>query len=257
MRTTNQHFDHRDARAYHKVHETLQDDILSGRLIQGSPLPTETELSKRFCVTRHSVREALRVLEQTGLVQRGLGRRLHVSLPRYQQLAPRTSRALLMQKVSFRELWEVSMHLEVCAVGLLTDRVDQETIDRLEQNIEQMQRAIDRGQPIIELDVAFHSCIAESTGNCALLLAREPISLLFYPSLSNLLHHPKTRDIGPRRLIAAHREIVKALKNGNISDARLWMSRHMADFKRGYEAAGLDIDAPADSPKFSRSAVQS
>lgn len=235
-------------RAYEAIHSALQDEILNGQLQPGQPLPTEAELVKRFGVTRHTVREAMRVLEQTGLVQRGLGRRLYVTLPKYKQLAPRASRALLMQKVSFRELWEVAMHLEVCAAELLIDKVSASVIEELEENIEQTREAISKNRPIIELDVAFHSCIADSTGNCALQLAREPISLLFYPALSKLLYHPVTREMSPRRLLAAHREIVDALKRRDLDGVRLWMSRHMADFRRGYEAAGLDIDAPADSP---------
>lgn len=237
-------------RAYEAIHEALQEEILGGLLSPGQPLPTEAELVKRFGVTRHTVREAMRVLEQTGLVQRGLGRRLHVMLPKYQQLAPRTSRALLMQKVTFRQLLEVAMHLEVCAVELLARQINDTTIAELENNISLMRSAIENNESIIDLDIAFHSCIADSTGNCALHLAREPVSLLFYPSLSKLLHHPGTRESGPKRLLAAHCAIVDALKTRDLEGARLWMSRHMADFRRGYEAAALDIDAPVDSPAF-------
>ena len=234
-------------RAYEAVHEALQDEILSGRLPPGEPLPTESELAERFGVTRHTVREGMRVLEQTGLVQRGLGRRLHVMLPQYKQLAPRASRALLMQKVSFRELWEVSTPLELSAVEMAMRRVDDAFLAGLDENVADMEAALAEGRSIIDLDIAFHSMIAEGAGNRALLLAREPISLLLSPSLTKLFHHPVTGKVGPKRLLAAHHHIVDAFRLRNLDDALLWMKRHMVDFRRGYDVAGLDLDDAADA----------
>ena len=105
--------------------------ILEGRLRTGETLPTETDLASKFGVTRHTVREGIRVLEQTGFVKREAGRRLFVSLPRHDELAPRSSRALLMQKVTFRELWEVALQLEVCAADLAAARNSRKLVDAL------------------------------------------------------------------------------------------------------------------------------
>ena len=44
-------------KAYEAVHRALEEEILSGRIPMGSPLPTETELAEQFGVTRHTVRE--------------------------------------------------------------------------------------------------------------------------------------------------------------------------------------------------------
>lgn len=232
-------------RAYEAVHEALEDEILSGRLIAGQPLPTESELADQFGVTRHTVREGMRVLEQTGLVQRGLGRRLHVSLPRYDELAPRASRALLMQKVSFRELWEISLTLEVRAAELAVERCDDNLVAALDANVKKMEAILKRGKSVIDLDIIFHTKIAEASLNRALLLAREPVSLLFYPSLTRLFDHPKTCQIGPRRLIDAHARLVQAFRERDVATVITWMTRHMTDFRRGYEYAGLSLDDAA------------
>ncbi|MDF7775369.1 GntR family transcriptional regulator [Sphingomonas sp. AOB5] len=232
------------ARAYQAVQQALEDAIMSGALAPGQPLPTETELAEKFGVTRHTVREGMRALEQSGLVKRDAGRRLHVTRPKHDALASQSSRALLMQQVSFREIWEVAMQLELLAMDLLAEQVDDALIADLDANIAAMALALERGESIIALDVAFHALIAHATRNRVLLLSREPVSQLFYPSLDRLFTHPKTRDRSPQRLLDAHREIVEGLRARDLPAARLWMHRHMADFRRGYEHAGLSLDMP-------------
>lgn len=48
--------------------ERLRDDVLAGRLRAGDPLPSERALAERFAVNRHVVREAVKRLQQAGLV---------------------------------------------------------------------------------------------------------------------------------------------------------------------------------------------
>ncbi|MGJ7538245.1 GntR family transcriptional regulator [Variovorax sp. ZT5P30] len=53
---------------YRQVVQSLRADIMRGLFPVGSQLPTEGELSERFSVSRHTVREALRQLRTDGLV---------------------------------------------------------------------------------------------------------------------------------------------------------------------------------------------
>jgi DNA-binding FadR family transcriptional regulator len=50
------------------VHDALRADILSGRLPVGAPLPSERVLAEQRAVNRHAVREAVKRLQQAGLV---------------------------------------------------------------------------------------------------------------------------------------------------------------------------------------------
>lgn len=52
-----------------RVHAGLRGEILEGRLAPGEAVPSERVLAERFGVNRHAVREALKRLEQAGLVQ--------------------------------------------------------------------------------------------------------------------------------------------------------------------------------------------
>lgn len=224
------------SKASEAVHRALDEKILSGRIPMGSPLPTETELAEQFGVTRHTVREGMRALEQSGLVRREAGRRLR-----------RAVRALLMQGVTFRELWEVALRLEVWAVEMAAPLIDAAVIERLEANVAAMEKALAEGRSIIALDVEFHALIAEAACNRVLLMSREPVSLLFYPSLEKLFRHPRTVDVSPVRVLEAHRAILYALRQRDPVAARDWMERHIMDFRRGYDLAGIDLDQPVDT----------
>lgn len=51
------------------VHTKLRSEILDGRLTPGDPLPSERALAEEHSINRHAVREALKRLQQAGLVR--------------------------------------------------------------------------------------------------------------------------------------------------------------------------------------------
>ncbi len=55
---------------YRRIANELLDEITAGRMVVGDRLPGEHELRERYSVSRHTVREALRVLEDLGLIDR-------------------------------------------------------------------------------------------------------------------------------------------------------------------------------------------
>ena len=69
------------APAYQVVSDKIREAILDGRIPAGKLLPTETALAEQFGVTRSTVREAIRLLEQSGLLGRAGRKRLEVRLP--------------------------------------------------------------------------------------------------------------------------------------------------------------------------------
>lgn len=58
---------------YQELRQTLNDEIAAGVFEIGGKFPTEFELCERFGVSRHTVREALRALEDNGLLSRQAG----------------------------------------------------------------------------------------------------------------------------------------------------------------------------------------
>ena len=99
------------------------------------------------------------------------------------------------------------------------------------------------GEPLTAFDVEFHALITEAGGNRALMLAREPIGMLVYPTVEPMMR--RLKQAGPR-LAKAHRMILNAISDHDEGTAETWMRRHMVDFRRGYELAELDMEKPVD-----------
>jgi GntR family transcriptional regulator, transcriptional repressor for pyruvate dehydrogenase complex len=230
--------------AYKAVSMAIERAILDGSIAPGAALPTEQELSERFGVHRSTVREAIRRVEQEGLLQRREGRRLFVYLPGVQDLAPRAARMLLLRQTTFRELWELAVSLEPLAARLAATYAQDADLQALRANL----AACDDGQDdatLVRLDVEFHALVGRATGNHALMLAREPISLLYSPTLMQIFDHlPQAK----KRNLAAHRQIVDALARRDGDQAGEWMRKHMVDFQRGFALAGLDMATPIAMP---------
>ncbi len=59
----------RKTKIYHEIVEQIRDLISAGRINPGDRLPPERELAELFHASRNSVRDAIRVLGQMGLIE--------------------------------------------------------------------------------------------------------------------------------------------------------------------------------------------
>jgi len=231
------------APAYLLVAEAIEKEITSGRLRPGEPLGTEAALVKQFGVNRSTVREGIRMLEQAGLVHRDSSRRLTVGFPHYARLASRMSRALVLHEVTFRELWEAALVLDLAAVEQSALRATPETIAELDANIARTEAVSDDWTAVVELDTQWHGLVFKAAGNRVLQLAREPAGLLNLPATELILERVAA---ALPRLIDAHHRITDAIRKRDAAEARLWMKRHLHDWRRGFERIGKDLDRPID-----------
>jgi DNA-binding FadR family transcriptional regulator len=229
--------------AYQQVAEAIEREIVAGHIRPGDPLGTEAELVKQFGVNRSTVREGIRLLEQGGLLRRDSSRRLWVGLPHYERLATRMSRALVLHEVTFRELYEAAMPIQIATIEAAVERATPELVAELEDNIARTERALRDSAAVAELDGEFHGLIGKASGNRVLQLAREPSESLVVETTELILAKVKE---GAPRLLHAHRMYVDALKRRDKEAGRLWVRRHLDDWRKGFERAGRDLDQPID-----------
>ncbi|MBD3759653.1 MAG: FadR family transcriptional regulator [Rhizorhabdus sp.] len=221
------------------VEQLIENKIVQGEIAIGEVLPSELALASQLGVNRSTVREAIRLLEQNGLVRRKQGgKKLFVSVPDRSKLSKRLQTTMILQEVTFRELSEVMAELEPMAAAAAALKISPETRDRIADNLERTKANLHDRRLLTELDIEFHDLIAEAADNRALQASHEAISGLFYPAFLEVL----TKLNAGERLLLAHQKIFDAITAGDDREARSWMSRHIDDFQRGCELANMSID---------------
>ena len=226
--------------AYQQVCTAIQDKILSRALNAGDPLPSETELARQFGVNRSTVREALRTLESFGLVMRPPGgKRLRVSQPRTEQVAASVGRALLLQDVTFLQVWEAMMLIEPELAALAAHRRTADQLGGLHTLAQVMAARPLSAEAAVDTVAGFFRLLGNASGNRALEMAGEPLTGLLRPTLRRMIDRvPQARD----RISVAQAQLITALEQRNAAGARDWMGKHIRDFRRGYELAGIRPD---------------
>ena len=225
---------------YRLLSQSIIAQILDGTLKHGDPIPTEATLCAQFGVNRSSVREGIRLLEESGMLRRANAKRLVVSRPTAGEMAVQMERGMRLHEVTFFELWETAMVLEPKTAALAAVHLDAWDIEAIRLNLEATEKALGNPAALAAFDVQFHALLANGVHNRVLLLTREPMARLFYPAFEAVLS--RVPESGAR-LLKAHQAIFLALQQGNAIDAAAWMEKHIKDFKRGFDLASLNIQS--------------
>jgi len=215
----------RKTKVYHEIVDQIQELISAGRIKPGDRLPPERELAELFKASRNSVRDAIRVLEQMGLIESRQGDGTYVRSVSAEDLAEPLALMLLQSRTQMRELWEVRRVLEPALAEFAASRITDEELDELETILEAQRRKVEAGSIALEEDTAFHYAIAEA--------ARNTVILRTLDTLVDLLRQSRERSLQqhdrPAYSLAGHKRILAALRRRDPEDARAEMLRHLRE----------------------------
>jgi len=225
--------------AYRKVAAALLERITDRTISEGARLPPEIELARQFGVHRGTVREALRELESNGVLKRQRGSKLMmVTRPARGTVAAGVSRALALHDVSFHDVWEALTVLEPPIAATAARKRTAADLERLESIVARLDDDLDTAAAVAQ-SADFFRAVGEATANGVFMLAHEPLVQLLVPSLEVMISQvPQAR----RRIAEAQKKLLTAIRDRSATQASDWMAKHIRDFRRGFEIAGIELE---------------
>lgn len=206
----------------------LDQLIRSGKLRAGDRIPAERELSAHLGVSRAVVRDAFRDLEMRGLISRRPGRgTLVTQIPR-----PEVHAGLLGTMDGstrmLREVMDLRAVVEPPIAERAASRATKDQVQRLQALVDQATRefaAEGALEHLAQLDVDFHTSLAQMTGNPILERLLAVTNGWMAPSRSQQLQsHRRIRSS-----LNAHRLILDAVQRRDPLAARTQMATHIEE----------------------------
>lgn len=220
------------------VAKVLEDQILSGLLVEGASVPSERDLASDLGVSRSTVREAFRLLEERGLLETKSGRGAQVARVRTSKPAESIALWAFRSDVSPRHLIQARVSIELEAVRLAAESSKNRDPSLGLQLLREMQRSPE-SPTAPSLDIAFHLYLARLSGN--------PLYELFLTTLapltSQLIRENSKEQIIQKRRHVEHQRILSAVAAGDADQAMKFMRSHLE--------AGYDFIQNVDSPRLS------
>jgi GntR family transcriptional regulator, transcriptional repressor for pyruvate dehydrogenase complex len=218
---------------FQDVVSQIEEAILSGRLQTGQTLPSERELKETFHISRGTLREALRVLEQKGLIEirLGVGGGSVVRSVETDQVSESLGLLIRSQRVSLNHLGEFREALEGIIAAQAAERRTPEDVARLKALVAEARDCVDAGparrDEFLEADKRIHLAIAGATGN--------PLHVSVLASIHDNIHRYYERflsmdDTELDQNYRDLRELVAAVARGSAADARRLAQAHVERF---------------------------
>jgi DNA-binding FadR family transcriptional regulator len=220
-------------RVFQDMVDQIEGAILDGRLKAGDKLPSQRELGEMFQTSRGSLREALRVLEQKGLIDIKLGVSGGATVKEATTEPVSESLALLIrhQKISLHEIAEFREDVEGIVAARAAKRATRDHIqalhDLLGQAEKNLKRGSDRWEAFEEADKKIHLTIAQMAGNAIHL----SVLRMVHDNIRNYFERLSLR--GRAELEENYRDlvgIVRALEVADGKKARALVRNHIRKF---------------------------
>jgi GntR family transcriptional repressor for pyruvate dehydrogenase complex len=215
----------RPRRAFDEIVAQVRGMVRSGELQPGDRLPAERVLAEQFGVSRNSVREALRMMEISGLValRTGAGGGAFVAEPDPRVAARGLADAFQLNGLSPSDVTEARLWLESTVVRVACERMTEEYLQALYDNVNEAAQAAGEGdwERTALVHVEFHNLLADATGN--------PVMSILMRSMADLLRDlalaigPSSDDV----IVRSRRRLLRHLRNRDGDKAAEEMRRYL------------------------------
>lgn len=213
-----------------RVSQVIVDQIKllmrEGKLSNGDRLPSERDLCQRFGVSRVTVREALRVLEASGLIEIRVGARggAFVASPTKERLGEGLADLMALSPLTPGDVTEARTVIEVGILPFVVERATEADIASLRRMVDEGYDALDRNAYTMNLSAAFHVGVATCAHNPAIEML---VQSFHGPMLLSLRQAQVVAPAMGRKGTDEHAALVEAIEKRDLDAAIRVMTTHL------------------------------
>ncbi len=201
-------------------------------------MPSERMLMERFQVGRPAIREAMQALANMGLIEISHGERAKVLQPTARSLLRQVDAAakimLAASSDSLEHLKSARIFFERGMVREAASRADAGDIAALEETLKRQQAALEDSDAFIAADMAFHTRIAQISGNPIYTAVSEAMLSWLKEYHTEMLIWTGRENV----TLTEHEEIIDCIRRGNPDEAEQAMIRHLERSRTLYAPKG-------------------
>ncbi len=215
-------------RYFEQIADLIQDKILRDPLEAGTNLPSEKDLSLEFQVSRSVIREALRMLEVSGLVtiKKGPSGGIFVSNGYHKPITNSLNNLITSGDVTIDHLFDVRLLIEPHIAMEAALNAKDEHIKKLKELIDDSSLHQDDPIRLKRNNLKFHLFVAKASGNPVLALLLESVIELLIKSTLDFL------DLSlERHFFRVHERIAHVIANGESEEAERLIREDILDTK--------------------------
>lgn len=217
-----------------KVAEDIRQMIIERDFQPGDKLPNEIEMTKLINVSRSTVREAIKILVSTNILEVRRGKGTYVSENPGLAKDP-LGMGFMEEDHLLADLFEVRLLLEPEMTKLAVQRGSQEELDLIYEAYEEVATCIQNGENHTEADIRFHNAIANATHNMIMNRIIPIINEGIVGGYVRTKDFPDNSDV----VLHQHERIVQYMKEKNSSKAKEAMKEHILYGLRGSKKSNL------------------
>jgi len=237
------------------IQDQIKQYITNNHLQPGDLLPPEGQLALDLGVSRGSVREAVKALESLGIVEVRQGDGVRVRPLNFDSIFDLLSYGVVFDPIRVGEILQIRIWLEEAAVVDAVRRISPETIAEMETLLDRWTAKAEAHDDTSEEDRAFHRLLYSGLNNESLIRLIDIFWLIY--------HVMPMAEIGPDAqplaTVAAHRELLAAVRSGDAARTRSFMRDHFRNLEarigRITRTSTADRMTASASPKYNHAEI--
>ncbi|MEI6874032.1 MAG: FadR/GntR family transcriptional regulator [Spirochaetota bacterium] len=223
----------KDDALYLQIFYRIRQWIREGKLKEGDLLPSERELAQIFDVSRVPVREALKVLEFTGVAEHVRGKGVFIRRISVNNLISNIDFVLMDSAHTMMDLFEAREGIEIQAVSLAAQRWNEADMAALQEAVASMDRKLRSGEELLDSSMSFHTAVMAASHNQAIWEVNLYLSDWLRIARQEVYKKTNLHEEG----LHNHRDILEKIRLRDSEGAAQKMKEHLARSRRILEDA--------------------